>query len=190
MAAIMESPGERHHQRIRRSAILGLAGGILFIPALLAFLLVRTLICQGNERDLGRLMILCPIVNYLLPGLALLLPIALFIIIFELHSLGQSAEAELRHRYAAARATQASRMPAALGAVKEAIAIIGARIAQGHRRLDSTHKRHVRRTLIVLVIVALALGILWAEWGLRGSLGLPPPFDQPVSSRPGPPSNR
>jgi hypothetical protein len=182
MATVMEPVGGHHHQRIRRSAIIGLTGAILFVPALFAFLLVRLLICQGNEHDLGNLMMLCPIVNYLVPSLALLLPIAVLLILLELHSLGEGAEAEVHHRYAAARAAQASWMPPPVAAVQEAMASTGARIAEGHQRLDDTHKRHVYRTLAALVIVAVTLGILWGEWGLRGSLGLSPSIDQSGSS--------
>src|SRR5713101_212084 len=182
MASVIEPAPGHQHRRIRWSGLIGVFSALLFVPMLVSFLFVRLVICQGIEENLGRMTWLCPMVNLSVPLLMILVSIAFAIIVFELHSLGAPAEAKVRQHYAAMReqrAAQSRRIPLAVSieafrAMQELMASTGARIVEGHQRLDDTHRRHVRRSTIALVIVAAAWIILLWEWGPRGSLGLAP----------------
>jgi hypothetical protein len=194
MAAVV-NPGDRPElRRIRGSGWLAFICGMLFVPVLGGFLLVRALICQGNETNLGNLMWVCPLLNALVPLLAIAIPAALAIILLQLYSLGAGAEQPVRARYEARRAARlAQPRPAALQLAIETyhglaqnLAEANARVGSGRSQLDPAHLRHYRWTQIALAIVAAAWLVLWWQWGVRATLGFAPRIDSSVTFRPPP----
>jgi len=180
VAVELEPTRSRHQRRIRHSASAAYVAATLFLVGLPVFLWVRLLLCWGTHT--GRWEILCSLSPVPLLTAALVLLLALAVIFGQLYGLGAGAETELRARYAAARDLRAARArPAAvamLAAASQKIAQLTAethaRVAEGRKRLDARHARHVRWAARVVVLVGLLIIALLWQWGPRGTLGLRP----------------